>query len=50
VGKGRAKVTDSDLLLAIQELLSGTVWTSDTLDEIAELMRESGYEIKEVKE
>ena len=41
---------DSDLLLAIQELLSGTVWTSDTLDEIAELMRESGYEIKEVKE
>ena len=43
-------MTDSDLLLAIQELLSGTVWTSDTLDEIAELMRESGYEIKEVKE
>lgn len=43
-------MTDSDLLLAIQELLSGTVWTPDTLDEIAELMRESGYEIKGVKE
>lgn len=43
-------MTDNDLLLAIPELLSGTVWTPDTLDEIAELMRESGYEIKEVKE
>ena len=43
-------MTESDLLLAIQELLDGVEWTADTLSQIAELMTANGYRIRGIKE
>jgi hypothetical protein len=40
-------MTESDLLLAIQELLDGVEWNSDTLERIATLMVASGYRIRD---
>ena len=40
-------MTDHDLLLTIQELLDGVVWSPDTLDSIAELLRENGYRVRD---
>lgn len=40
-------MTDSELILEIQTILDGTVWSVDMLDEIAGLLRESGYQIGE---
>jgi hypothetical protein len=40
-------MTDSDLLLQIQELLDGVEWTPDTLENIAWLMNEHGYRIRD---
>lgn len=33
-------------ILAIQELLDGTEWNSNTLSEIAEIMMNAGYRIR----
>jgi hypothetical protein len=40
-------MNDSDLLLAIQERLDGVEWTNDTFEEIAQLMVNSGYRIRD---
>lgn len=40
-------MNDHDLLLTIQELLDGVVWTPDTVETIAELMTENGYRIRD---
>jgi hypothetical protein len=39
---------DYKLLLAIQRLLDGVEWTEQTLDEIAVLLDENGYRIRDV--
>lgn len=36
-------------LLAIQELMDGVIWTPDTLDRIADIMRDAGYRIDDSK-
>lgn len=36
-----------DALLAVQELMDGVIWTPDTLDRIADIMRGAGYRIDE---
>lgn len=41
-------MSNDDALLAIQELLDGVEWTPDTLDEIARIMREAGYRIRDL--
>jgi hypothetical protein len=40
-------MNDHDLLLNIQELLDGVEWTPTTLDTIADLLRESGYRVRD---
>jgi len=37
-----------DLLLAIQELLDGVEWTPATLEDIAQLMVNAGYRIRDL--
>jgi ParB/RepB/Spo0J family partition protein len=44
----RNPLGDHELLLAIQELLDGLVWSSGTLDQIADLMTHNGYPIRDV--
>jgi hypothetical protein len=41
-------MTDHDILLAIQELLDGRVWTADTFNAIATLLNDNGYRINDV--
>ena len=41
-------MNDHDILLAIQELLDGVEWTADTLAEIAELLAENGYRVRDL--
>lgn len=43
-------MSESELLLAIQELLDGVEWTATTLSEIAELLNANGYRIHGIKE
>lgn len=38
------------LLLKIQELLDGVEWTPETLEQIADLMRNNGYRIRDLDE
>jgi hypothetical protein len=38
---------DQETLLEIQQLLDGTAWSATTLDEIAEIMRQAGYRIRD---
>lgn len=40
-------MTEGELLLAIQERLDGVEWSSDTLEEIADMMRSNGYRIRD---
>ena len=40
-------MTAPDALLAIQEVMSGTEWTPDTLDRVAEILEDAGYEIED---
>lgn len=44
--KGK-QMNDHELLLAIQELLSGQQWDADTLQEVVELMIAEGYSIED---
>ena len=39
---------DREALKAIQELLSGSTWTPDTCDEIADILRRNGYAVEDV--
>jgi hypothetical protein len=39
-------MTNDEALLAIQELLDGVAWDSDTLEEIAKVMVRAGYRIR----
>lgn len=41
-------MTAGDALLAIQELLDGVEWTPSTLEAIAEILRKSGYRIRDL--
>ena len=43
-------MTDHDAMLAIQELLDGVEWTPDTLEQIAEIMENAGYTIRDSTE
>lgn len=40
----------SDALQAIQELLDGTNWTPDTLNEIARILIAAGYQMRDANE
>lgn len=40
----------SDALLAIQELMDGVEWTPDTLDQIADILRDAGYRVRDLNE
>jgi regulator of RNase E activity RraB len=44
------KVSDRDLLLAIQRELDGVEWNSDTLERIAQMMVSAGYRIRDPRE
>lgn len=39
---------DSDAMLAIQEIMDGTEWNADTLEEIAKVMISAGYRIRDI--
>jgi hypothetical protein len=41
-------MTESEALLAIQELLDGVEWTPSTLDKIAQVMIQAGYRIRDL--
>ena len=41
---------DRQTLLSIQKLLNGTDWSADTIEDIAQTMREAGYEIADLDE
>lgn len=43
-------MTASDALLRIQELMDGVEWTPDTLQEIAEVLEQAGYRIRDTEE
>jgi hypothetical protein len=43
-------MNDNEILLAIQELMDGVEWDSDTLTEIARLLTENGYRIRDSNE
>jgi hypothetical protein len=49
-------MTDSDMLLRIQELLAreiasdGVEWSSDTLELIADLLNSNGYRIRDIED
>jgi biotin operon repressor len=44
------KADDRQTLLSIQKLLNGTDWSADTIEDIAQTMREAGYEIADLDE
>lgn len=39
---------DHQTLLTIQNLLNGNEWDAETLDDIAQIMNDAGYEISDV--
>lgn len=41
-------MNDHDTLLAIQQLMDGTAWNSDTLEQIASVMVSAGYRIRDL--
>jgi hypothetical protein len=43
-------MNDHDILLAIQELLDGVEWKVDMLDEIARLLSDNGYRVRDIDE
>ena len=43
-------MNDHDTLLAIQELLDGVEWTPQTFGDIADLMREAGYRVRDLND
>ena len=43
-------MSDHNIVLAIQELLDGVEWTSQTLDAIATVLRNSGYRVRDLED
>ena len=41
-------MNQQDALLAIQELLDGVEWTPDTLDNIAAILEQAGYRVRDI--
>jgi len=41
-------MNDHELILAIQELMSGEEWNSETMSAIADLLQNNGYEIEDI--
>lgn len=39
---------DHEILLQIQELLDGVEWTPETLDEVAKLLNDNGYRVRDL--
>ena len=39
---------DHDTLLTIQNLLDGNVWDEETIEEVARILHEAGYEINDI--
>jgi len=39
---------DHEILLAIQELMDGVAWSSDTLDKISVLLVDNGYRVRDL--
>jgi len=40
-------MTDHDIILAIQELLDGVTWTPETLNDIANVLNNNGYVVRD---
>jgi hypothetical protein len=45
---GDGIVNDNEILLAIQELMDGVEWSTDTLDGIAKLLNDNGYRVRDL--
>lgn len=43
-------MTDHEIVLAIQELLDGREWTSDTLAAIETILQHNGYPIRDLND
>lgn len=43
-------MNDHDVILAIHALLDGTAWDADTLDEIAKILDDNGYRVRDLAE
>ncbi|HCL4132417.1 TPA: hypothetical protein N2C61_003525 [Pseudomonas aeruginosa] len=43
-------MSPEEALKAIQNIMSGEEWSTDTLDAIRDVMEEAGYEIQDVEE
>lgn len=41
-------MNDHELILEIQGLMDGVEWTPETLERIAELLRRSGYRVRDL--
>lgn len=41
---------DHEMILRIQELLDGQMWAADTLEEIASLLVDNGYRIRDLND
>lgn len=41
-------MSDTDALLAIQEIMSGVEWSPQTLEDIAQVMEAAGYVIEDI--
>jgi hypothetical protein len=44
------EVDDHSLIVAIQEILSGKVWSPESLQAVADVLQEAGYMLKEVED
>jgi hypothetical protein len=43
-------MSDHDLLLTIQKLLDGTEWSTEHLNDIARLLTDNGYRVRDLEE
>jgi hypothetical protein len=41
------EINDHSLVVAIQEILSGKVWTPDSLQQVANVLQDAGYVLEE---
>lgn len=41
-------MTDHDIVLAIQDLMDGAEWSTDTLEDIASILTANGYRIRDI--
>jgi len=50
VGKRGARVTDHEIVLAIQQMLDGTEWQASLVNDIAQLLSDAGYAVRDIEE